>query len=132
MNKYLRYGLLALCLSWHVSLWAAPPLSESLQKAPTIVSLTAKAEQGDADAQLGLAYLYYKIKRNLPEAQYWAHRGLKGAEAIAHKGNVGEQMQLGYTYSYILVDYAKSLYWYKEAAKHGNKGAWQSIGHIYE
>ena len=87
----------------------------------------AKAEKGDASAQLNLAIRYENgegTEKNLPEAVVWYHKA-------AEQGNAGAQLNLGYLYRYgegVTENKALGLSLYRKAAEQGFAKAQLSLG----
>ena len=88
------------------------------------------AEQGDADAQRQIGYMYYKgegVEQNYKEAAEWF---LKAAE----QGHARAQNNIGYMYENgtgVLQNYQESMVWYLKAAEQGDADAQHRIGLFY-
>jgi hypothetical protein len=96
------------------------------------VSITRKAEAGDAEAQLALGDSYggrekYGLKRNLELAAQWYRKA-------AEKGNREAQHKLGICYSFgqgLAQNDAMAAGWYRKAAEAGLAEAQTSLGYCY-
>jgi uncharacterized protein len=88
------------------------------------------AEQGNAGAQLMLAYIYYNglavPKDYATAASWWTKAALQG--------NAGAQARLGYLYSEgqgVAQDDAAAVNWYRKSAEQGYVGAQVQLGVKY-
>lgn len=97
------------------------------QTAPTtqtseIEALTLRAENGDAESQYALAFMYFQgkhVPENISESMRWAHRS-------AEQGNMNAQGFLGANYYLghgVPRNYTKSVNWLSKAADQGHRGA---------
>ncbi len=92
--------------------------------------LTAEANQGDAEAQFKLGYMYKsgeKIPKNYPQALHWYTKA-------AEQGNVRAQYNLAVMYNggqEIPQDYPQALHWYTKAAEQGHTNAQFNLGVMY-
>lgn len=89
------------------------------------------AEQGDADAQLCLARIYYRgaegVKQDYAESVYWLHKS-------AEQGLVEAQVDLGYCYVEgigVNQDYTEAAKWLRKAAELGWNSAQYFLGRCY-
>lgn len=89
------------------------------------------ADQGYADAQLNLGYLYGKglgVEQNYQQAAYWYRKAADQGEAYA-------QSNLGYLYEKGLgVDQSdqQAVYWYRKAADQGVVSVMFCLGRVYD
>jgi len=89
------------------------------------------AEQGDAQAQVDLAHMYYYgigVPKSYAEAAEWERKA-------ANQGNAKGQYHLGYLYYYgrgVPLDRATALEWERKAADQGLADAQASIGSRYQ
>ncbi len=89
------------------------------------------ANQGDDDAQLKIARLYYTGKgvgQNYEKAFEWCHKA-------AIQGNAEAQVNLGYLYERgygVSQNYGTALEWYHKAAVQGNATAQSNLGCLHE
>lgn len=89
----------------------------------------SKAEQGDANAQYSLGYVYEKgeiIPRNTEESMKWYRKAFEQIRKSAKAGDANAQEKLGRMYANglgISKDAAEALTWYRKAAAAGNKVA---------
>jgi TPR repeat protein len=121
--------ILAVLLLWA---WSIKPLmaqpSESDRKAFEVTQ--AKAEKGDAEAQLLLASLYTDgigVKRDITKAAKW-HR--KAAE----QGLPRAELEMGLDYATgtgVKSDYTEASRWFQKAADHGLVEAQLKLGLLY-
>lgn len=84
------------------------------------------AEQGNAEAQVGLANLYlggYGATRDEAEAMAWFRKA-------ADQGNASGQFSLGSLY-YGRKDYGSAAPWYRRAAEQGHAIAQVRLGRMY-
>jgi TPR repeat protein len=95
-----------------------------------IAELRAKAEKGDAAAQIYLGYNYYHgdgVPQNYAEAVKWYRKA-------AEQGNATGQLDLGLMYEMGLgakLDYFKAPYWYRKAADQGLVEAEAMLARLY-
>jgi TPR repeat protein len=88
------------------------------------------AEQGDADAQINLALMYYKgqgVAQNYSEAVKWFR-------LAAEKGLEYAQLNLGLMYAQgqgVSQDYEEAVKWYRLAAEKGDADAQYNLGVMY-
>jgi TPR repeat protein len=90
-----------------------------------------KANQGDADSQFNLAFLYHRgveIPQDFRYAVYWYKKA-------AEQGHVNAQYSLGslYRYSYdkeVPRDYKQAVYWLTKAAEQGHADAQYGLGYM--
>ena len=88
------------------------------------------ADQGDAMAQYGLAFMYDRgtgLPQDYAEAVRW---GRKAAE----QGNAMAQSYLGFSHAQghgVSQDYAEAVRWYRKAAEQGDSKAQYALGYMY-
>lgn len=88
------------------------------------------ADQGFADAQVNLGYLYnygLGVAQSNQQAVYWYRRA-------ADQGNEMAQTNLAHMYYYgkgVDEDYVQAAYWYRKAADQGYSAAQREIGNCY-
>ncbi|CAI3956065.1 tetratricopeptide repeat protein [Commensalibacter papalotli (ex Botero et al. 2024)] len=92
----------------------------------TIKYYTKAARQGYTKAQKSLGMLYTQ----LPCSEY--DKGIYWLKKIAFKGDVEDQMRLGYVYYMTSNVIEKTIFWYEKAAKLNNATAMLELGRIYE
>ena len=81
-----------------------------------------KAEQGDAEAQYFLGWMYYKgqgVPQNYEEAAKWTRKA-------AEQGRAWAQYNLG-----VPQDYVEAAKWYRKAAEQGDAEAQHNLGVMY-
>ena len=89
------------------------------------------AEQGDADAQSILGYMYGQANGVITDYA----EAVKWYRLAADQGNASAQSNLGVMYKKgngVLKDYAEALKWYRLSAEQGNASAQRNLGIIYE
>jgi TPR repeat protein len=92
--------------------------------------LRPSAEQGDVDAQLYLANMYYYgagVAQSYIEAAKWY---LLAAE----QGTAFGQLMLGHIYlkgEGVLQDYIEAMKWFRLLAEHGKADGYLNLGHMY-
>jgi len=92
-----------------------------------IVSLRRRAENGEADAQLGLGILYATgrgLPMNLEEAVNWYRKA-------AEQGKPEAQTALG-AYAFAAKNYAVGIKWYRMAAEQGDSTAQVHLSMAYD
>ena len=95
-----------------------------------LASIRKAAEQGDADAQSRLGYMYFEGKgvgQNYAEAVKWFRKA-------AEQGDVYAQNGLGNMYfegKDVEQNYAEAVKWYHKAAEQGNANAQGALGNMY-
>ena len=97
---------------------------------PAIQKLIKLAEQGNADAQNELGYLYFNGE-GVPQNDYEAFKWFQKA---ARQGFSESYFYLGLLYSdgkVVPQDYTEALKWYKLAAENGEVAAETNIGLMY-
>ena len=88
------------------------------------------AEQGDAEAQFNLGWMYSKgrgVLKNISKSFYWY-------EKSAEQGYTDAQNNLGFMYLQVQGDpknHEKAFEWYKKAAKQGHADAQYNVGMMY-
>lgn len=89
-----------------------------------------RAEQGDAEAEASLAYIYSHgqgVKRDYDEAARWYRKS-------ADKGNARGETGTGYMYytgEGVLQDYTEAARWYRKAADQGYPKGQRDFGDMY-
>jgi len=102
------YLILSICL-----VLAIPIMGQETSE--NIASLKKLAEQGNRDAQFGLAYMYYNgqgVPQDYSEAAKWFRKA-------ADQGNVDAQFRLGFMYYYgqgVPKDYIQAHMWFNLCA----------------
>lgn len=101
------------------------------QSAPNDVASTRRAaEQGDADAQSNLGFMFEKgrgVPQDYAQAVYWYCKA-------AEQGNAVAQNNLGFLYCKGLgvpQDYPQAVSWFRKAAEQGNARAQDNLGFLY-
>jgi len=98
--------------------------------APTMETLLARAQEGDAAAMYGLGDCYcygISVAKDDATAIEWYKRA-------ADSGHVGAMYSLGCFYKNgwgVTQDYAQAVAWYRRAADNGNAGAMFHLGDCY-
>jgi TPR repeat protein len=88
------------------------------------------AEQGDADAQCSLGWMYFNgkgVPQDDKQAVYWYRKG-------AEQGNAWAQYNLGLMYRLgqgVVRDHRQAIYWYNQAAEQGLTSAQYNLGLMY-
>jgi uncharacterized protein len=106
--------LLALPLVGQTTTKKKPKTPVVIQANESIADLRAKAEKGDANAQVNLGVRFLKgegVPQDHAEAVKWFHKA-------AEQGNVGAQHNLGVIY-FQGEEYIKGMNWYLKAANKG-------------
>ena len=91
----------------------------------------ARAERGDAAAQVKLGF-FYDSGKEVPKDDKEAARWYRAA---AQQGNASGQFNLGVLYNTgqgVSLDYQEALRWYKAAAAQGHAKAQYNLGLLYE
>ena len=119
----------ALC---RVGLFYVKRDSEQAQKyfADAEPGLLKLAEQGDAEAQIAVAFFGPGNRRN----DYWLKRAVNNFRAAAARGDAKAQIQLGKFYEIgdaVNRDLAEALKWYRKAADQGHPEATCIVGVFY-
>lgn len=102
---------------------AAPAISDHKTANQTLISL---AEQGNVEAQLNLATIYFE-SQNYKDAMVWFQKAAK-------QGNAKAQYEIGFMYDGdcgVQQDYKVEMDWYRKAAKQDHAGAQYNIGLMY-
>jgi len=89
------------------------------------------ADQGNADAQVGLGILYYDghgVSQDYAEAARWYRKAADQGDATAQYG-LGILYDDGHGVSQ---DYAKAAFWFRKAADQGDAYAQSRLGGLYE
>jgi hypothetical protein len=96
------------------------------------------AQQGIADAQLNIGYMYEHgqgVTKDSKEAFRWYRLAVRGYQIKAQKGSPEAQTNLASMYYFgqgVLQDYKEALYWYQQAAKQGFSQAQSRLAHMYD
>ena len=96
----------------------------------TFQKTKAKAEQGNADAQVRLGVCYNKgegVAKDFVEAVKWFRKA-------AEQGHAGAQLMLGVCYAGgfgVAKDFVEAVKWYRKAAAQGDAIAQYSLGACY-
>ena len=104
----------------------ASPKEGHMTKEKAAEDLLLAADQGDADAQYNLGWMYYNgdgVTQDYTEA-------LKLYRLAADQGNAFAQGNLGWMYEYgqgVTQDYAEASKWYRLSADQGNEDALKSL-----
>ena len=109
-------------------------LTGSLLRADDFEQTLKKAEQGNADAQCDLGFLYSYPKMLVPGVLQDYAEALKWYRKAANQGHAGAQFKLGGMHREgegVSKDYAEALKWYHKAADQGDAGAQFSLGVMY-
>ncbi len=90
------------------------------------------AEQGDADAQNEMGFIYYMgldgVPQDYKEAVKWYTKS-------AEQGNASAQYYLGKLYedgNGVPQDYKEAVKWYTKSAEQGDQAAQATLGYLYE
>lgn len=89
-------------------------------------AIKALAEQGNADAQIQLGFIY-DDNEDYAKAIHWYRKA-------AYQGSTSGQHSLAYMYEMgrgVRQDYPKAVYWYQRAADQGDPGAQYNLGLMY-
>ena len=136
MKAILRSGFLALVIVALAVPANAGPLEDSVAAyqrgdyATALKIIRPFAEQGDADAQFGLGYMYDEgqgVPQDDAEAAKWY---LKAAE----QGNAGAQYNLGFMHAKgegVRQGYVEAAKWFLKAAEQGRAGSQNMLGVMY-
>jgi TPR repeat protein len=112
-------------------LMVAMPVKKPIQ--PTkFDKLLSSAEQGNADAQVAVGFIYrtaqWGIQQDYKKALYWYQKS-------AEQNNPKAQFQLGVVYERgegLPKDYKKAIYWFQKSAEQGDEGSQAWLGHMYD
>ena len=108
-----------------VSAWLKGDYATALQEWEPL------AEQGDAEAQYWLGFLYHfgsGVTQNFEETAKWYRRS-------AEQGLAKAQFSLGHLYAIghgVPQNHEEAAKWYRRAAEQGHESAQYSLGHSYE
>lgn len=108
----------------------APRVMADVASPQDIAPIRARAEHGDADAQLALGGMYFDgqgVARDLRQALKWYLKAAKQDNPFA-------QYNLGLMYDNGLgvpQNSKEAVYWYTKAALHNNSAAQQNLGVLY-
>jgi len=115
----------AVIIAWQIH------VRENERKLAEIAQAThARAEQGDAEAQARLAYMYSHgqgVQRDYDEAARWYRKS-------ADQGNARGETGTGYMYysgEGVLQDFTEAARWYRKAADQGYMWAERYLGDMY-
>ena len=92
-------------------------------------TMLQKAEEGNANAQFTLGYMYYhgiEVVQDYAAAAKWYRQSAK-------QDNASAQYYLGYIYysgQGVAQDYAEAAKWYRQAAAQGNADAQLNMGNM--
>jgi hypothetical protein len=89
------------------------------------------AEQGDADAQSTLGFLYDKgggVPQDYAQAAFWYRKAAEQGDAEAQDA-LGDLYRDGHG---VPQDYTQAAAWYRKAAEQGNADAQFSLGFLYD
>lgn len=105
--------------------------TEATNNTSNIETLLRKANNGDAESQNRLGYMYFLgigVTKNYTEARNWYQKA-------AEQGYASAQYRLGYMYfsgGYAVnKNYAEALNWYEKAAEQGYAPAQCALGNMY-
>ena len=104
--------------------------SSSVTNSETIAGLKARAEKGDANAQLQIGY-YCSVGQGVPLDQAEA---VKWYRKAADQGNTGGECNLGVNYEKgygVTKDYVEAVKWYRKAAEQGLAMAQVNLASMY-
>jgi TPR repeat protein len=118
----------AVCLATLMGCGYSPEKDTS--PADDIEALRKKAEQGDADAQFNLGWMYADgkgVPEDYAKAVKWYRKG-------AEQGDARAQYNLGLIYNSgegVPQDYAEAAKWFRKAAEQGYAAAQNKLGGMY-
>ena len=98
--------------------------------ADDIAALRARADQGDAEAQVSLGFMYGNgrgVVQDYKQAVVWYRKA-------ADQGETWSQFNLGVMYHKgrgVVQDYKQAVVWYRKAADQGDANAQYSLGVMY-
>ena len=101
------------------------------------VELERLAEQGSAEAQFTLGYMYDKgiaFTKDEYKAMEWFQKAAEQFQEAAESGSAEAQLYLGYLYAYgegVSKDESKAVEWYQKAAEQGHAVALINLGYMY-
>ena len=110
---------------------AAPAKKPDTQDPDDVSRLRQKGEQGNAEAQFELGFLYFsgnKVVQNFAEAVKWWQKA-------ADQGVAQAQLDLGVMYQNgigVARDVAQAVQWYRKAADQGHPTAQSNLGFMYQ
>ena len=118
-------------------------LSAPIDAQVGIADIRARAERGDADAQLLLGVLYAEgrgVPQDEAEAARWYRLAAESDEAGAVVGSLGQgnadaQFSLGVLYAEsrgVPQDYVEAVRWFRRAAEQGYARAQAHLGVMYD
>jgi TPR repeat protein len=123
-NPFKRIAILSLLLATFLS-------AAILSATENFTETRAKAERGDAAAQVNLGRIYYEGKgtaENLTEAYTWFHKA-------AQQGNSEAQDYLGrmyYSGQGVAANHSEAAKWWRKAAEQGYSDAQWQLGTSYD
>ena len=109
---------------------AETPETATTTAATELESLQQRADQGDADAQVTLGFMYYTgngVPEDFTQAAIWFLKA-------AYQGNALAQYTLGDMYANrtsAAEDDAEAVTWYRKAADQGHANAQYNLGFMY-
>ena len=124
----MRLTLIALLLAGVVGCDSTP---EEPVPVDSETALVDAAEQGDAEAQYKLGFMYEgsdSVPEDCTEAAKWYRKA-------AEQGHVEAQYSLGFAYysgEGVPKDYAESAKWFRKAAEQGHAEAQYNLGVMYD
>jgi hypothetical protein len=110
---------------------ALPPPETAVPSDLKVASVRKAAEQGDANAQSGLGFMFDKgqgVPQDSAQAVYWYRKAAEQGYANAQY-NLGVMFEKG---EGVPQDYAQAVYWYGKAAEQGYANAECNLGGMYQ
>lgn len=141
--RHLQKGLLRIQQSMKdrlasLALFVCLKFSASAAAPENIAELKARAEKGDAMAQVDLANRYYSgegVPRDMAETERWFRKATPELKAKAERGDASAQHWLGVFHATgmggVAKDYAEALKWFRKSAAQGDAGAKYRLGILY-
>lgn len=135
-SMYGALGCVAIGILVSAATWASTEFDEGYAAyhrgdfAEAVRCYRLAAEQGNAEAQISLGYMYRRgqgVPRDYTEALRWLR-------LAAEQGNAEAQFNLGYMYDGgqgVPQDYTEALRWYRLAADQGYAAAQVNLGYMY-
>jgi TPR repeat protein len=99
-------------------------------EAPHENPVVQRAEQGDAEAQLALGYVYWNgkgVPQDYVQAVKWFRKAAEQGNADAHNA-LGDAYRKG---EGVPQDYAQAVTWFRKAAEQGNADAQNALSDAY-
>ncbi|WP_413491362.1 tetratricopeptide repeat protein [Shewanella baltica] len=124
-----KWIFIAVALTALLSVTPAAVQAKDWTKVP-LVEVQKAAEQGNAEAQLNLGFLYSfgeGVSRDNKQAVHWFTKA-------AEQGDADAQFTLGFMYSEgkgVPWDNKQAMYWYRKAAEQGYASAQFDLGNMY-